>query len=59
MKEFKCAVLVPDCWAAFEGETDAEILEQVAVHAREEHGMDDLPPEIAAKIRAAISERSP
>jgi len=58
MKEFKCAVLVPDCWATFEGETDAEVLEQVAVHAREEHGMNELPPEIADKVRAGISERS-
>jgi predicted small metal-binding protein len=59
MKEFKCAVLVPDCWATFEGETDDEILQQVAVHAREEHGMDDVPPEVVGQIRAAISERSP
>jgi predicted small metal-binding protein len=59
MKEFKCNALVPDCWAGFEGETDDEILQQVAVHAREEHGMDELPPEIVDQIRAAISERSP
>jgi predicted small metal-binding protein len=52
-------VLVADCWAAFEGETDGEILEQVAVHAREEHGMDELPPEVVDQIRGAISERSP
>jgi predicted small metal-binding protein len=57
MKEFKCAVLVPDCWAGFEGETEDEILAQVAVHAREEHGMDEVPPEIVDKVRAAISER--
>jgi predicted small metal-binding protein len=59
MKEFRCAVLVPDCWATFEGETDDEILQQVTVHAREEHGMDDVPPEVVDQVRAAISERSP
>jgi predicted small metal-binding protein len=58
MKEFKCAVLVPDCWAAFEAETDDEILQQVAVHAREQHGMDEIPPEVVDQIRAAISESS-
>jgi predicted small metal-binding protein len=55
MREFRCAVLVPGCWVGFEGDSGDEILEQIAVHAREEHGMDEVPPE----IRAAISERSP
>jgi predicted small metal-binding protein len=59
MKEFSCNVLVPDCWATFEGETDGEVLEQVAVHAREEHGMHELPPEVVDQVRAAISELSP
>jgi predicted small metal-binding protein len=59
MKEFRCAVLVPDCWATFEGETEDEILRQVTVHAREEHGMNDVPPEIVAQVRASISEQSP
>ena len=59
MKEFKCAVLVPDCWATFAGETDDEILEQVTAHARESHGMDEVPPEVVDQVRAAIYERSP
>jgi predicted small metal-binding protein len=59
MKEFRCAVLVPDCWATFEGETEDEILRQVTVHAREEHGMSDVPPEVVAQVRASISEQSP
>jgi predicted small metal-binding protein len=57
MKEFRCGVLVPGCAAAFEGESDAEILERVAVHARDEHGMDEVPPEVVDKIVASISER--
>ena len=57
MKEFRCGVLVPGCTAAFEGESNAEILERVAVHARDEHGMDEVPPEVVDKIVASISER--
>jgi predicted small metal-binding protein len=57
MKEFTCGVLVPGCEARFEGESDAEILERVAVHAREEHGMDEVPPEVADRIVASISQR--
>ena len=57
MKEFKCGVLVPGCWATFHGESDDEILRQVVVHAREEHGMDQVPPEVVDEIVAEISER--
>ena len=59
MKEFSCGELVPGCWATFRGESDDEILQQVAVHAREEHGMDEVPAEVVDKIRAGISERDP
>ena len=59
MKEFSCGELVPGCWATFQGESDDEILQQVAVHARDEHGMDEVPPEVVDKIRAGISEREP
>ena len=57
MKEFKCGVLVPGCWATFRGESDDEILRQVVVHAREEHGMDQVPPEVVDDIISEISER--
>jgi len=57
MKEFCCGAVVPGCWATFEGESDEEILKQVAVHAREVHGMDEVPPDVADEIRAEISER--
>jgi predicted small metal-binding protein len=57
MKEFRCGVLVPGCAAAFEGESEEEILQRISAHAREEHGMDEVPPEVVDKIRAAISER--
>jgi predicted small metal-binding protein len=52
VKEFKCGVLVPGCWATFHGESDDEILRQVVVHAREEHGMHQVPPERVHHPRA-------
>jgi predicted small metal-binding protein len=57
VKEFKCGVLVPGCWATFHGESDDEILRQVVVHAREEHGMGQVPPEVVDNIVSEISER--
>jgi predicted small metal-binding protein len=59
MKEFRCGELVPGCTASFQAESDDEIMQQVAVHAREEHGMDEVPPEVADQARAAIRERQP
>ena len=57
MKEFRCGELVPGCGAAFQAQSEDEILEQIAAHARDEHGMPEVPPEIVDTIRAAISER--
>ncbi len=57
MREFRCGEIVPGCDAAFQGESDDEVLERVEVHAREEHGMDTIPPEVADTIRASITDR--
>ncbi len=56
MKEFRCGDLVPGCPTTFQGESDEEILQQVEVHARDEHGMDEVPPEVADEVRAGISD---
>jgi predicted small metal-binding protein len=57
MKEFRCGELVPGCAATFEGATDDEILAQVRDHARDEHGMDEVPPEVVDKVIASISDQ--
>ena len=57
MKQFVCGELVPGCTHVFHGGSDEEILEQVEVHAREDHGMPEVPPEVADRIRASITER--
>jgi predicted small metal-binding protein len=59
VKAFRCGVLVPGCYATFQGESDEEILRQVVVHAREQHGMDQVPPDVVNEIRAEITERDP
>jgi len=57
MKEFRCGTVVPGCAAVFEGESEGEILEQIGAHARDEHGMDEVPAEVVDTIRAQIVER--
>ncbi len=53
MKEFACGDVVPGCTARFHG-TEDEILSAVAVHAREAHGLTDLPAELVDQVRAHI-----
>lgn len=54
MKEFACGDVVPGCSARVTGETDDEVMQQVAVHARDEHGMNEVPDELAAQVRSLI-----
>ena len=56
MKQFRCGDVVPGCSTVFRAESDREILERVEVHAREEHGMDSVPPEVRGTIVALISD---
>ncbi len=55
MKQFACGDVVPGCDARWVCDTDDEILAQVAVHAREVHGLDDIPPELVDEVRSRIS----
>ena len=57
MKAFSCGTLVPGCAATFEAPSEDELLEKIAAHARDEHGMDEVPPEVVDDIRAAIADR--
>lgn len=56
MKEFSCGAVVPGCAATFTAETDQQLMEQVAAHAKEEHGMDEVPDEVVAKVRENVRE---
>jgi predicted small metal-binding protein len=58
MKEFKCGTIVPGCGTTFEGESESSILDQIADHARDAHGMHEVPPEVVDSIRANITERA-
>ena len=55
-KTLNCTDVGVDCDASFTGETEDEIMAQAAEHARTEHGLDQVPPELAEKARGAIRE---
>lgn len=55
-KAMHCADVVPGCDFVARGTSEDEIIGQVAEHARTAHGIDSVPPELAAQARAAIRE---
>lgn len=58
MKEFSCGDVVPGCVAKFRAGSEEEILEQVAAHASAEHGLNEVPPELANAVLRHIHDGS-
>jgi|HubBroStandDraft_6_1064221.scaffolds.fasta_scaffold2998467_2 predicted small metal-binding protein len=58
MKEWRCSNIVPECSWSYGAESEDEILASAAQHARDAHGMEEVPPEIVDRIRATIVEVS-
>jgi predicted small metal-binding protein len=55
-KVFRCRDLGLDCAAVIRAGTEEEILKQAAEHASAVHDMQEVPPEVVVKVRAAIQE---
>lgn len=56
MKQFSCGAVVPGCTASFEAEDEAGLFEQIAEHAKTDHGMDEVPAEVIEQVKANIIE---
>jgi predicted small metal-binding protein len=50
MKTFACGVVVPGCTASFSADTEEEVLAQVDRHAREDHGMPEVPDDLVQLV---------
>jgi len=53
-KVLRCGELFPGCAVVARGETDDDILEQAAEHAKRDHGVATIDPATLAKVKAAI-----
>ena len=49
-----CRDVGVDCDFVARGETEQEILAQCVEHAKNAHGLAEIPPELAAIVRSAI-----
>jgi predicted small metal-binding protein len=54
MKKLSCNDVVPGCPFTASGETEDEVLKKAAAHAQHQHGVKDVTPELAEKVKAAI-----
>jgi predicted small metal-binding protein len=56
-KELRCGDLMPGCKAVVEGKDEAEVMAKAAEHAKNAHGLQQVTPELAIKVRSAIKEQ--
>lgn len=56
-KHLACGRIVPGCTFTASAATEDELLKQVAAHAAEAHGVTEITPDLASKVKAAIETR--
>jgi predicted small metal-binding protein len=56
VKQFKCGDVVPGCQWVTRSEDEKELFEAIHSHARDAHGMDEVPPEVVEAIHGVITE---
>jgi len=56
MKQFRCGDVVPGCEWITRSDDEGELFADIQAHARDEHGMDQVPPEVADEIQKVITE---
>ena len=55
-KKLECGDLMPGCKAVVKGKDEEEVMARAAEHAKSAHGLTEVTPELAGKVRAAIKE---
>ncbi len=57
-KTVSCRDVGSDCDFVARGDSEEEILSQVAEHARKEHNMNEIPTEVRDQVLAAIHDEA-
>ena len=57
-KRIACNDIVPGCAFTASAATEEELLKQVVSHAAHDHGVTDVTPELAAKVKSAIRDHA-
>ena len=55
-KRIHCDAIVPGCTWTATAPTEDALLQEVAAHALDAHGVTDVTPELVAQVKAAIQD---
>jgi predicted small metal-binding protein len=55
MKQFRCGDVVPGCQWVTRSEDETKLFAEIHAHARDVHGMDEVPPEVMDEIHSVIT----
>lgn len=55
-KVIKCRDIGMQCDFVARGETEQEVLAKAGMHAKNDHGMTEIPPEVMEKVKAAVHD---
>lgn len=55
-KELRCGEIMDGCPAVIRGETEEEVLQKGAMHARDAHGIEEMDDETVRAVRSKIRE---
>jgi predicted small metal-binding protein len=56
-KHIACNDVVPGCAFEASAGNEEDLVQQVAAHAAQDHGVQEITPELAQKVKAAIRSR--
>jgi predicted small metal-binding protein len=56
MPSFVCKDIGMDCGFQANAPTEAELMKKIAEHAKSVHKMEIIPPDVMAKVKAAIKQ---
>jgi predicted small metal-binding protein len=57
-KVLNCGDVKPGCDFEIRGNSEEEVLQKAAEHAKTDHGMDSIPPDVMDKVRGAIHDEA-
>jgi len=55
-KSISCRDVGVDCDFQANGETEEDVMKQCVAHAKSAHGIDEIPPELAAMVKGAMKD---
>jgi predicted small metal-binding protein len=56
-RRIACGDVVPGCSFTATADSEEQLMAQVVEHAKDAHGVTEVTPELAAKVKAAITSR--